>query len=106
MKTNEYETYCDKCNTTFDIKLKVEDLEHSIQKTSFTCPECGKEYLVSIMDDDMRRKQKEMNLVQKKLQRPGNPAVKRRQFKRYIKLKNQLKIALGEMKRQYQGVDE
>lgn len=103
---NNYEVYCDQCDAEIKVKLKITDLENDVQKTSFNCTECGKEYVVSYTDADMRRKQVEVNLLQKKLKRPGNARVNQRQFKRYIELKNQLKVSLGEMKHKYKGVDE
>lgn len=49
------------CGKEFDLlgaKLKTENIENDLEKTYFTCPYCGKEYVVCYTDERIRNKQK------------------------------------------------
>lgn len=46
------------CKQNFDLeKFKVTKLDNDIEKTYFTCPHCGKEYISFYTDKHIRRKQ-------------------------------------------------
>ena len=51
----------DGCNQEFNLeKLEVAKLDNEVEKTYFTCPHCGKEYVAFYTDPTIRRKQEKI----------------------------------------------
>ncbi|MGW8823340.1 hypothetical protein ACWGNU_14560 [Paenibacillus lautus] len=65
-------THCDAgCRQGFEFDdFSHEQLPDGVEKTFFTCPHCGREYLAFYSDEDIRKLQARIRRVQKRFADP------------------------------------
>ncbi|MCJ0932561.1 hypothetical protein MST22_15545 [Virgibacillus halodenitrificans] len=94
---------CDVCSKDFTIKLKERKHGKGIKETYFKCPNCKKEYFVSILDSELRFLQREVKGLEHSKLEPANELIKGKisdeEYKRNIDdIQNQINIVKSEMK--------
>nr|DAP31895.1 MAG TPA: DNA-directed RNA polymerase [Caudoviricetes sp.] len=106
---NENVIVCDNCHciTTIELKRKVANIEgKGIEVAWFNCRNCGKPYLIEVVDYTVEKKRKKLvkinKSIQKKKQRGILPAEER--IKQAIKLKDDLISYEMKLKDKYKGL--
>lgn len=67
--------YCDKCNGEFDIVVKTKKLDVETEQTYFVCPHCNEVYVAFLLDDNIRKLQKEVKEKQLKMNKTRDISV-------------------------------
>lgn len=67
-------TYCNEgCNQSFTIyEFKHEQLSDEIEKTTFTCPHCGHEYVVNHTNAEISKLQERVRRVHRRFADPAD----------------------------------
>ncbi|KEI12783.1 hypothetical protein [Clostridium novyi] len=60
-------TTCVKCSKKFNVELQEKYIGAMIVEMFFACPKCGKRYFIGIQNNKCRRLQREIDIVNKKL---------------------------------------
>ena len=63
------EIYCDDCKQDFEPDMKEQEIEKGIVEQYFCCPHCGKKFTIIITDENMRRKIRKRQRIQKEYKR-------------------------------------
>lgn len=59
--------HCNECNKEFNTEVKIEKYERGIEKIYFNCPYCNQEYIAYFTDENIRRQQAQIRLLQSKI---------------------------------------
>lgn len=99
-------TTCDaSCGKEFVIsQFRNEELGGGIEHTFFSCPHCQKVYTAFYTDEEIRELQAKQRKVREKIGLPryDQQAVQ----KQLVKLQNQIKAKMDELRRRLEGVKE
>jgi len=86
---------CDKCNKDFKMKIKTRKYLRGVTEVYFKCPHCGERYTGYYTNDKIKKMQRELNDLNKKLiSDPEDLALKIR----FGNLKESLRLEMEDLK--------
>lgn len=104
---NNMEPIYAKCNKSCGHKFyvqhfKKDKLHNSIEKTYFTCPNCGREYVCFYTDEQVRKLQKKQREIQRKLKWQEGTAEGKALTEELVKLRTDTKERMDTIKQEMQ----
>jgi hypothetical protein len=80
-------TRCDECKRDFPIKLRTRK-NNGIEENFFTCPHCKKNYVSFVTNKEIRRKQREIVGLRRRIARQQDPVKRDMVYQRYLREKD------------------